>query len=130
METELGYQILGAAMEVHNTLGPGLLESAYQKALAHELRRRGFDVRREVPLNFEYKGVQLEEAYRADIIVDDKVIIETKAVTEIIPIFTMQVLTYLKLSGLKLAYLINFNSTSLIYNKSFYRLVNRYNQPQ
>ena len=117
-------------MEVHNTLGPGLLESAYQKALAHELRLRGFDVRREVPLNFEYKGVQLEEAYRADIIVDDKVIIETKAVTEIIPIFTMQVLTYLKLSGLKLAYLINFNSTSLIYNKSFYRLVNRYNQPQ
>ena len=111
-------------MEVHRVLGPGLLESAYQTALAHELKLRGFKVDTEVKMDFDYKGVQLEEAYRADIIVNNEVILELKAVTEVRPIFQMQLLTYLKLSGLKLGYLINFNTGSLKNNTSYFRIVN------
>lgn len=124
MEQDIGYKIIGAAMEVHRVLGPGLLESAYQTALAHELKLRGFKVETEVKMDFDYKGVQLEEAYRADIIVNNEVILELKAVTEVRPIFQMQLLTYLKLSGLKLGYLINFNTGSLKNNTSYFRIVN------
>lgn len=125
MHEDIGYDIIGAAMEVHNILGPGLLESAYKTALAHELRLQGFNVKTEVKMNFRYKGIPLEDAYRADILVNDEVIVELKAVSEVKPIFKMQLLTYLKLSGLKLGYLINFNSSSLVNNHSYFRIVNK-----
>lgn len=111
-------------MEVHRVLGPGLLESAYQRALAYELRLRGFDVKTEVPVYFNYKEAELCEAYRADIIVNDEILLELKSVQEIKPVFKAQLLTYLKLSKYKIGYLINFNTISLRNNDSYFRYVN------
>ncbi|MDE6449111.1 MAG: GxxExxY protein [Muribaculaceae bacterium] len=127
MTTDIGYEIIGAAMEVHRILGPGLLESAYKSALTKELTTRGFSVKTEVPIDLIYKGDRLDVGYRADMIVNDEVIIELKTVTEINPIFHMQLITYLKVSGKKLGFLINFNSPSLKYNESYFRKVNNLN---
>jgi len=122
--SDIGYEIMGAAMEVHRALGPGLLESAYKLALQYELSQRGFDVQREVPVEIDYKGIQIPNAYRIDLLVDNSVILELKAVAEINPIFFMQLITYLKLSGKKIGYLINFNCRSLVKGVSYFRLVN------
>jgi GxxExxY protein len=110
MEEELTEAIIGAAIEVHRELGPGLLESTYEICLAHELQLRGLKFRREIPLPVLYKGVRLECGYRIDLIVEEKVLLELKTVEKLIPIHEAQLLTYLKLSKIKIGLLINFNS--------------------
>lgn len=101
--------ILQAAIEVHRTLGPGLLESAYEQCLAHELTLRSILFRLQVPLPVEYKGSQIDCSYRLDLVVADEVLVELKSVEHLAPIHEAQVLTYLKLSGLRRALLLNFN---------------------
>jgi len=106
---EIGAIILDAAITVHKELGPGLLESAYQLTLKRELELRGLKVREKVPVELMYKGVSLGKAYEIDLLVEDEVIVENKSTEGIIPIFTFQVITYLKLYNKNLGYLINFN---------------------
>ena len=101
--------IIGAAIEVHRALGPGLLESAYVACLAYELMQRGFKVIQQVPLPLEYKGVKLECGYRLDLLVNDAVIIEVKSVESLEPIHEAQLLSYLRLADCKVGLLINFN---------------------
>jgi GxxExxY protein len=101
--------IIGAAIEVHRALGPGLLESAYEACLAYELAQRGLKVEQQVPLPIQYGKVKLDCGYRLEILVEDKVIVEVKAVENLAPIHEAQVLSYLKVSGLQVGLLINFN---------------------
>jgi GxxExxY protein len=102
-------RIIACALEVHSALGPGLLEGAYGACLAHQLRAKGLHVRQEVPIPLKFEDVELDLSYRADLIVDEKVLIEVKAVEQIISLHEMQILTYLKLSGLRVGLLMNFN---------------------
>jgi len=102
-------EVIGAAIEVHRVLGPGLLESTYERCLEHELKHRGVNVARQVVLPVEYKGMQLDEGYRLDLVVNGSLLLELKSVEALLPIHRAQVITYLKLSGLKGALLINFN---------------------
>jgi GxxExxY protein len=122
-ENEISYQIIGAAIELHKKTGPGLLESAYENALAYDLKELGFEVRQQVPVPFIYKEVRLDVGYRADILVNNKVIIEVKAIETLAPVHFAQVLTYLKLTDLKLGLLINFNSAVL--KNEIHRIVNK-----
>ncbi len=108
-QQELTGQILGAAIEVHKQLGPGLLESTYQACLCHELELRGISFECQKPLPLEYKGIRLECGYRIDLLVADLVIVEIKSVEALAPIHEAQLLTYLKLTGVKVGFLINFN---------------------
>ena len=101
--------IIGAAIEVHRNLGPGLLESAYEECLCHELHLRGLDFKRQVPLPLLYKGLKLDCGYKIDLIVRDEVILELKAVEKLLPIHEAQLLTYLRLTGKRVGLLINFN---------------------
>ncbi len=101
--------IIGCAIEVHRLLGPGLLESAYESCLAYELGARGFRVERQRQMPVTYRGVRIDCGYRLDLVVDDLVIVELKAVEALLPIHSAQLLSYLKLSGLPLGLLINFN---------------------
>jgi len=121
-ENQLSYEIIGAALKVHKSIGPGLLESAYENALACELVDEGLIVREQVSLPFNYKSVHLDVGYRIDMIVDEKVIIEIKSVESLMPVHFSQVLTYLRLSGLRLGLLINFNSDHL--KENIHRVVN------
>lgn len=109
----LSHQIIGLAMRVHTSLGPGLLERAYHQCLCHELAQHGLPFQSEVPLTLDYKGTQLECSYRADIIVDTAVVLEVKAVEQILPVHEAQLLTYLRLSHCQLGLLFNFNTVSL-----------------
>jgi GxxExxY protein len=102
-------QIIDAAIEVHRALGPGLLESAYEECLCHELRLRGVAFERQRPLPVEYKRTKLDCGYRLDLLVAGAVVVEIKAVDSIMPIHEAQLLTYLKVGGWKLGLLINFN---------------------
>lgn len=102
-------QIIGAAIEVHRRLGPGLLESAYETCLAHEFSLRGIPFERQKVLPVHYKGEQLDCGYRLDLIVGGLVVVEIKAVEELAPIHVAQVITYLKLTGCRLGLLMNFN---------------------
>lgn len=106
---ELSEKIIGAAIEVHRELGPGLLESTYEACLAHELILQGIKAVRQKKQPIYYKGLEIDEAYRIDVIVEDKIILELKVVDELNDIHMAQLLTYLKLSGCSLGYLINFN---------------------
>lgn len=106
---EISGQIVDAAYKIHTTLGPGLLESVYETVLAHELSRRGFSIRTQVPIPVVYEEVKLELGFRADIIVNDRVLVEVKSVEAIAPVFPKQVRTYLRLINLNLGLLINFN---------------------
>ena len=106
---DLSFEIIGAAIEVHRVLGPGLLESAYEEALCRELALRNMPFERQVPLAVEYKGVRLDCGYRLDVVVDNSVVVELKTVESLMPIHEAQLLTYLKVSGLKLGLLLNFN---------------------
>lgn len=101
--------IIGAAIEVHRALGPGLLESAYEACLAFELSERGIKIQRQMPLPVVYREVKLECGYRLDLLVEDMVIVEVKAVDCLVPIHEAQLLSYLKLSGCQVGLLINFN---------------------
>lgn len=106
---ELTQATIGAAIEVHRALGPGLLESAYEECLCKELTLRQIPFERQRPLPMEYKGLKLECGYRLDLLVADTVVLEIKAVDAIIPIHEAQLLTYMKLGGWKVGLLINFN---------------------
>ncbi len=106
---EVSGQIVDAAMKVHTALGPGLLESAYEGCLAYELRKRGLKVAVQLGLPVVYEGVNIDVGYRIDLLVQELVIVELKAVDKIAPIHHAQLLTYLKLSGKQLGLLINFN---------------------
>ena len=110
---EITGQIIDSAMKVHTVLGPGLLESAYEACLAHELRKRGFKVDVQCGLPIDYDGVLLDVGYRIDLLVEDAVIVEIKAVNEVHPIHHAQLLSYLKLSRKKVGLLINFNVVRL-----------------
>jgi len=101
--------VVDAAMTVHSALGPGLLESAYEACLAYELRKRGLRVLSQVTVPVVYDGVQIDAGYRVDLLVEDAVIVELKAVAKLLPIHEAQVLSYLKLSGHRVGLLINFN---------------------
>lgn len=113
-ENELSKIIIGCAIEVHRTLGPGLLESVYENCLLYELEENGLIVEKQVELPIEYKHINLEVGYKIDLLVENKVIIELKSVKEILPIHIAQLMTYLKLSDIKLGMLINFNEVKLI----------------
>ena len=121
-EDALSNEIIAAAIEVHRELGPGLLESSYEECLCHELQRREIPCERQKSLPVCYKGIQLDCGYRLDVVVADLVIIEIKAVENVLPIHSAQLLTYLKLSRLKLGLLINFNTPQL--RQGIKRLVN------
>ncbi|MEM6822142.1 MAG: GxxExxY protein [Verrucomicrobiota bacterium] len=125
MSSDLTGQIIGAAIEVHKVLGPGLLESTYEECLADELNQRNISYRRQVEIPIIYKSRRLEAEYRADLIVVDQVLIELKSVATLEPIHKAQVITYLKLSNLRLALLINFNVPVL--KQGIQRIVNQYN---
>ena len=102
-------QVIGAAIDVHRTLGPGLLESAYEACLAYELTQNGLHVERQKSLPVVYKEVNLDAGYRLDLLVERRIIVELKAVDSLTPLHKAQLLSYLKLSGLNLGLLINFN---------------------
>ena len=110
---ELTGRILGVAFRVHTVLGPGLLESVYEIALAHELRKAGLLVATQVEMPVVYDGIRLDLAFRADMIVESTVILELKSVEALAPVHSKQLLNYLRLSGLKTGLLINFNTISL-----------------
>jgi GxxExxY protein len=121
---KIGKDILDAAITVHKALGPGLLESAYKLALAQELRLRGYDVRLEVIVDMHYKGADLGKIYKIDMLINDLVIVEAKAVQELHPIDQAQLITHLKLYDRRLGYLINFNVVLL--KDGFRRIVNNW----
>ncbi len=106
---QIASEIVDSAFKIHSKLGPGLLESAYEVCLAHELTERGFVVERQKPQPVFYDGIEIETGYRLDLLVGDSVIIELKAVEQLAPIHQAQLMTYLKLSDKSLGFLINFN---------------------
>jgi len=118
---DLTHEIIGAAIEVHKSIGPGLLESAYEECLCKELSLRQIAFERQKPLPVEYKGLKLECGYRLDLLVAKTVVVEVKAVENLLPIHEAQLLTYLKLGGWKAGLLINFNVSAL--KKGIRRLV-------
>ena len=124
MNDPLSYKVIGCALEVHKTLGPGLLESIYEKALLYELATNGLKTQRQVPVKIDYKGVNLGEGFRMDILVEDQLVIELKSVGELTPVHYKQLLTYLKMSGRKVGLLINFNVENLM--EGVHRVVNNY----
>jgi GxxExxY protein len=105
--------IIGAAIEVHKHLGPGLLESAYEECLAYELKLKGYNIERQKPVPIIYKEVKLDYGYRIDILVDDQVIIELKSIEAFAPVHEAQILTYMKFANKEIGLLINFNVTLL-----------------
>ncbi|MBI4514697.1 MAG: GxxExxY protein [Deltaproteobacteria bacterium] len=107
--SELSNRVIGCAIEVHRVLGPGLLESTYQQCLARELTLNGIGFKLEHPLPVEYKGIRLDCGYRIDVLVEDELILELKSVDEVCGIHQAQLLTYMKLAGIKQGFLINFN---------------------
>lgn len=109
-ENDIGREVVDAAVKVHRELGPGLLETVYEVVLSHEIKRRGYDVKRQVPMPITYDGVKFDEGFRADIIVDGKVILELKSVEKTSAAHKKQIQTYLRLSGLKLGFLLNFGA--------------------
>ena len=108
-ENEIGKIVVDSAIKIHKSLGPGLLEGAYEACLTHELRKRGLDVQSKVGLPIKYEDVTLDIGYRVDILIEGKVILELKAVEKLLPIHEAQLLSYLKLSNCRLGFLLNFN---------------------
>jgi GxxExxY protein len=121
---ELTKRVIGACIEIHRSLGPGLLESAYEECLCHELSLAGISYERQKPLPVHYKGVNLDCGYRLDLVVEHKLVVELKAVESLLPVHEAQLLTYLKLSGLTLGLLINFNVPVL--KSGIKRIVNNF----
>jgi GxxExxY protein len=123
---QLSSKIIGAAIEVHKTLGPGLLESAYEECLCHELNIQGLLFEKQKPLTIYYKGKKLDCGYRLDIVVEKAVIIELKSCEKVEPIHKAQLLTYLKLSGLNLGLILNFNVPLM--RDGIVRIVNEFSE--
>jgi len=121
-ENEIAYQIRGAIYDVYNKLGPGLFELVYENALSYELKKRGLDVKSQVPINIVYDGIDMGAGFKMDLLVEDKVIIEMKSVETLVLVHHKQLLTYLKLTNLKLGILVNFNTSEI--NKIIIRKVN------
>jgi GxxExxY protein len=119
---EISYKVVGICLELHKALGPGLLESVYEQALAYDLREAGFLLNTQVALPVVYKEIRMEAGYRADIIVENKLLLELKSVEALAPVHFSQTLTYIKLGNFKLGLLINFNSAKL--KDSIHRVVN------
>jgi GxxExxY protein len=117
-------QVVNSAMKIHSRFGPGLLESAYEACLVHELRRRGLNVRSQVALPIEYEGMKLDTGYRIDVLVENQLIVELKTVKNIQDIHIAQILSYIKIGNLKLGLLINFNTVSL--KDGIHRIVNNF----
>jgi GxxExxY protein len=107
-ENEIGRLVVDSAITVHRELGPGLLESVYEVILAHQLRRNGLRVERQVPIPIEYQGIKFDEAFRADIVIEGKVVLELKSVEQVTRVHKKQLQTYLRLTGYKLGFLLNF----------------------
>jgi GxxExxY protein len=124
VENQITERVIGAAIEVHRHLGPGLLESAYEECLCYELSQLGLAFQRQVPLPITYKGLKLDCGYRMDIVVENAVILELKSIDELAPIHSAQLLTYLRLTGMKVGLLMNFNVPAL--KNGLKRLVNEY----
>ena len=110
---DLSKEVIGAAIEVHRDLGPGLLETSYEASLQHELGLRGISSVRQVLLPIQYKGLLVPDAYRIDLLVDDSLVVELKTVQKLLPIHSAQVLTYLKMSGKHLGLLVNSHTVRL-----------------
>ncbi len=121
-ENEISYAIRGAIYQVYNELGPGLFERVYEKALEFELRKKGLEVTSQVEIPVYYDNQEMEIGFRADLIVEDKVIVEIKSVEKMSKVYFKQLITYLKLSDLRLGVLVNFNSLNI--NADIYRKVN------
>jgi len=113
LHEELTECVIGAAIEVHRALGPGLLESAYEECLCHELQLRRIRFQRQVPLPVEYKGVKLDCGYRVDLIVENVLVLELKCLEHVLPVHEAQLLTYLKLTGTRVGLILNFNVSVL-----------------
>lgn len=127
-ENELTEAIIGAAIEVHRRLGPGLLESVYRRCLAYELKRRGYEVVEELPVAIDYDDLHEPCAFRADIVVNDLIVVELKAKQSIHPIDKVQTLSHLRLMNLNVGLLINFHESKLI--DGLHRIVNNYQGPK
>lgn len=112
-ENQLGEQILGCALRVHCALGPGLLENAYETCLAHELQKIGLAAQRQPAIPVAYDGITVDLAYRLDLLVENRVIVEVKAVDKLVDVHRAQLLTYLKLGKFRLGYFLNFNAPML-----------------
>ncbi|NBC58762.1 MAG: GxxExxY protein [Bacteroidetes bacterium] len=121
-ENELSFKVIGIAIKLHNELGPGLLESAYEAAFKYDLEKAGFSVKQQVAMPFIYKEVKTDIGYRLDLLIENKIIIEIKSLENLAPVHFAQLLTYLKLSNKKLGLLINFNNKLL--KDGIHRVVN------
>ena len=124
MKDDLSYRVIGCALEVYKTLGPGLLESVYEKALVIELTNKGIKAERQVPVNIFYKGVELGEGLRIDVLVEDALVVELKSVDTLNKVHYKQLLTYLKITNKRVGLLINFNENNLM--DGIKRIVNNY----
>ena len=122
-EEEVGHAIIGAAIKIHSVVGPGLLESAYRACLAYELRKLPLDVRQQVVVPIRYEEMVIDKGYRIDLVVEDLVAVELKAVEAILPVHRGQLLSYLRLGNFKLGYLLNFNVAHM--RDGIVRMVNR-----
>jgi len=127
-ENELTDRIIGAAIEVHRHLGPGLLEAVYEECLCYELSQMGLRFNRQVHLPINYKGIKFESAYKMDLVVEDAIVIEIKAIEELLPVHAAQLLTYLKSSNKRVGLLLNFNVPIL--KSGLKRIVNHYAGPR
>jgi len=112
-EDAISRYVVDSAMKVHTALGCGLLERVYETCLAHELAQRGLGVRKQVAMPIRYEGIVLDAGYRLDLLIEEKVVVEIKAVEKMLPLFGAQLLTYLKLGGYRLGLLLNFNTVHL-----------------
>jgi GxxExxY protein len=110
---DLTQRVIGAAIEVHRALGPGLLESAYEECLCHELHLRGIPFERQLPLPVDYKGVKLDCGYRLDLVVENVLLLEIKCLEHVLPVHEAQLLTYLKMTGKRVGLILNFNVSTL-----------------
>ncbi len=126
-ENQTTQDILDASMKLHRQFGPGLLESVYEQLLAIELEHRGHTVERQKTISFEYEGVHVDNAFRLDLLVDGKVIVELKSTEQMLPVYAKQVKTYLLLTGLQVGLLVNFGTNYL--KDGFLRIVNNYQGP-
>ena len=124
IDKDYTHKLLGCAYAVHSALGPGLLESVYEAALVCELKAQGFEVKQQIPVKVTYRDMILDINLRLDVIIDDCVILELKSVSELLPVHKKQLLTYMRLTGVKLGYIINFNEYSL--KDGIERIVNNF----
>ncbi len=121
-EEEVGHAIIGAALKVHSAVGPGLLESAYEACLGYELEKQRLRLRRQALIPIKYEGLTIDNGYRIDLLVEDLVVVELKAVAAILPVHRGQLLSYLRLGGYKLGFLLNFHVAHM--REGIVRLVN------